>query len=87
MPVHDGGRKTGELFRALRFYERCKCIAAPSCDAGRCECDLDGRHDHAWAALPRVPRARVATALASALAATCNGFRRVDRVGCELVKY
>jgi len=32
-------------------------------------------------------RARAATAPVPALATTCNGFRRVDRVGCELIKY
>ena len=32
-------------------------------------------------------RARASAAAAPALATTCNGFRRVDRVGCELIKY
>jgi len=31
--------------------------------------------------------ASAAVASATALATTCNGFRRVDRVGCELIKY
>lgn len=34
-------------------------------------------------------RARASTAVTSAPApaATCNGFGRVDRVGCELIEY
>ena len=31
--------------------------------------------------------ASAAMASAPAPATTCNGFRRVDRVGCELIKY
>ena len=30
---------------------------------------------------------RARASVATAPAATCNGFRRVDRVGCELIKY
>ena len=32
-------------------------------------------------------RASAAVAPAPAPSTTCNGFRRVDRVGCELIKY
>ena len=43
--------------------------------------------DHPVGGVATRASASAAVASATALATTCNGFRRVDRVGCELIKY
>jgi len=45
------------------------------------------RSHHRVDAVTTRARASAATAPVLAVATTRNGFRRVDRVGCELIKY
>lgn len=90
IPVHEGVRKTGELFRALRFFTsdaNASPLLAVTSARPRATSTVVSNHSVGSIATRPRPRASAAPAMATAMATTCNGFRRVDRVSRELIKY
>jgi hypothetical protein len=89
MPVHDGGGKKQESSLELSVFLRAMQNASPLLAVSRTGASATatiGSHHRIDAVATRA-RASAAVASAPAPATTCNGFRRVDRVGCELIKY
>ena len=91
MPVHDGGCKKQESSLELSVFLRAMQNASPLLAVTRTGASATAAvaSDHRVGGVATRARTRASAAMAPAPApaTTCNGFRRVDRVGCELIKY
>ena len=88
MPVHDGGCKKQESSLELSVFLHAMQNASPLLAVTRTSASATAAvgSDHRVAGVATRASASPAVASAPASATTCNGFRRVDRVGCELIK-
>jgi hypothetical protein len=93
MPGHDSGYKKQESPLELSVFLPAMQNASPLLAVTRTGASASATaavaSDHRVGGVATRARARASAAMAPAPTptTTCNGFRRVDSIGCELIKY